>query len=44
MGHHCILSNDSGKNFYLNIDDNKIRYLSKVHDTIITSAAFDENT
>lgn len=44
IGYHCILSNDSGKNWYLNINENKIRYLSKVHDTIISSAAFTENT
>lgn len=41
-GYHCILSTDGGDNFYLNIKDNKIKYLQGLRGKIVKAAAFNE--
>jgi hypothetical protein len=43
-GYHCIFSNNSGQNYYLNSNENKIRNLTSMSGNyfVIKSLAFDD--
>ena len=42
IGNHCIISCNSGINFYFNINDKTISKLEQCKDVVITSVAWNE--